>query len=92
MALFLLDRAQLGRGGTAGPSGLVEAVAAKAGEGMKVVVVQGATGRIQYSLPSAGRHMSGKILLLFRNAGTMFVRSRICIRELKASCVGGSEG
>eukprot|EP00752_Nemacystus_decipiens_P003163 g2927.t1 len=40
-ALFLLDRLQIGEGGRVGPSGLVEAVAVKAAEGMKVVVVQG---------------------------------------------------
>lgn len=40
-ALFLLDRLQIGEGGRMGPSGLVEAVAVKAAEGMKVVVVQG---------------------------------------------------
>lgn len=41
-ALFLLDRLQIGQGGRVGPSGLVEAVAAKAAEGMKVIVIQGA--------------------------------------------------
>ncbi|CAN0325699.1 unnamed protein product [Ectocarpus sp. 12 AP-2014] len=40
-ALFLLDRLQIGAGGRAGPSGLVEAVAAKAAQGMKVIVIQG---------------------------------------------------
>lgn len=40
-ALFLLDRLQIGEGGRMGPPGLVEAVAVKAAEGMKVVVVQG---------------------------------------------------
>ncbi|CAM9245509.1 unnamed protein product [Scytosiphon promiscuus] len=40
-ALFLLDRLQIGKGGRVGPSGLVEAVAAKAAEGMKVIVIQG---------------------------------------------------
>lgn len=39
-ALFLLDRLQIGRGGTAGPS-LVKLVGAKAAQGMSVVIVQG---------------------------------------------------
>lgn len=41
MALFLLQRAQIGGGGASGPSGLVEALAAKAAQGMKVVLVMG---------------------------------------------------
>lgn len=41
MVLFLLSRVQIGKGGAAGPPGLVEAVAAKAAQGMRVVVVQG---------------------------------------------------
>lgn len=41
-ALFLLNRLQIDEGGRMGPSGLVEAIAAKAAEGMKVVIVQGA--------------------------------------------------
>lgn len=41
MALFLLERAQIGRGGASGPPGLVEAVAAKAAQGMKVILIQG---------------------------------------------------
>lgn len=41
MVLFLLDRLQLGRGGVAGPRGILDAVAAKAAQGMKVVVIQG---------------------------------------------------
>lgn len=45
-ALFLLDRLQIGQGGRVGPAGLVEAVAVKAAEGMKVVVVQGADSSI----------------------------------------------
>ncbi|CAM9632359.1 unnamed protein product, partial [Hapterophycus canaliculatus] len=40
-ALFLLDRLQIGKGGRVGPPGLVAAVAAKAAEGMKVIVIQG---------------------------------------------------
>eukprot|EP00903_Cladosiphon_okamuranus_P007579 g7352.t1 len=51
-ALFLLDRLQIGQGGRVGPSGLVEAVAVKAAEGMKVVVVQG-DGDVLVSLDKA---------------------------------------
>lgn len=41
MVLFLLERARIGKGGAAGPPGLVEDIAAKAAQGMKVVLIQG---------------------------------------------------
>lgn len=43
MALFVLQRTQIGNGGVSGPAGLLDEVAAKAAQGMKVFVVQGAT-------------------------------------------------
>ncbi|CAM9130941.1 unnamed protein product [Choristocarpus tenellus] len=41
MALFLLSRLQFSGGGLTGSPGLVEALAAKAARGMKIVIVQG---------------------------------------------------
>ncbi|CAM9804811.1 unnamed protein product [Ascophyllum nodosum] len=46
MTLFVLDRSKIGKGGAAGPKGLVNAIAAKAAQGMKVIVVQGENDKL----------------------------------------------